>query len=144
MFILLIPLIFGVLGAAIASGKNRNALGWGLLCFLLPLLGLLILVFQRSLPSRTQELASVVAAVASAQGTHQAVPSVTYAATSADAEKWAALAKYDDDVQAAVAQLQPYGNAALDKLRSTYLALNDKAKLPAIVADLQAEFANRR
>src|SRR5690242_9988034 len=30
----------------------------------------------------------------------------------ADAEKWAALAKYDDDVRAAVAQLQPYGATA--------------------------------
>lgn len=63
------------------------------------------------------------------------------AASNADAEKWAALAKYDDDVRAAVAQLQPYGTAALDKLRSTYIALNDKSKLPAIVADIQAEFA---
>lgn len=59
----------------------------------------------------------------------------------ADAEKWAALAKYDDDISAAVAQLQPHGAAAVDKLRSIYLALNDKTKLPSIVADIQAEFA---
>lgn len=62
-------------------------------------------------------------------------------AANGDAEKWAALAKYDDDVRKAVEQLQPLGTAAITKLRTTYLALNDKTKLAAIVADIQAEFA---
>lgn len=54
------------------------------------------------------------------------------AATNADAEKWAALAKYDDEIREAIA-----------RLRTTYLALNDRAKLPAIGADIRSEFGGR-
>ncbi|MBB3963596.1 hypothetical protein [Rhizobium metallidurans] len=61
-------------------------------------------------------------------------------ANNAEAERWAALAKYDDDVRGAVEALEPLGSAAIDKLSATYLALNDKTKLPRIVADIQAEF----
>lgn len=63
-------------------------------------------------------------------------------ASNGDAEKWSALAKYDDDIRKAVEQLRPLGADAIDTLRTTYLALNDKTKLPAIVADIQAEFGN--
>ena len=61
MTLLIVPLVLGVLGAAMASGKNRNALGWGLLCFLLPVLGLLILLFTPRLPSQAGQIAKAVA-----------------------------------------------------------------------------------
>lgn len=57
-----------------------------------------------------------------------------------DDEKWAALTKYDDEIRAAVEQLKPFGPGAIGKLRSAYLALNDKTKLPAIVRDIQESF----
>jgi hypothetical protein len=57
-----------------------------------------------------------------------------------DDEKWAALTKYDDEIRAAVEELQPLGPVAIRKLRSAYLALNDKTKLPAIVRDIQESF----
>lgn len=75
------------------------------------------------------------------QQQRQAAPAP--AANNGDAEKWAALAKYDDDVRKAVEQLQPLGAAAVNKLRTTYLALNDKTKLAAIVADVQSEFTKQ-
>ncbi|WP_454700900.1 hypothetical protein [Agrobacterium burrii] len=65
-------------------------------------------------------------------------------ATNADTDRWAALARYDDEIRAAVEQVRPYGSNALDRLRTTYLALNDKAKLPTIIADIQQEFGPTR
>lgn len=44
MLILIIALIFGVVGAVIASGRGRNAFGWFILCFLFPLIGLILLL----------------------------------------------------------------------------------------------------
>lgn len=40
---LVVPIVCGILGAAIASAKGRTALGWGLCCFLFPILLLVIL-----------------------------------------------------------------------------------------------------
>ncbi|MDR6100567.1 hypothetical protein QE369_000745 [Agrobacterium larrymoorei] len=71
-------------------------------------------------------------------------PSGNAAASSAEAERWAALAKYDEDIRQAVTQVQPLGSAAIDRLRTTYLALNDKSKLPVIVADIETDFRNVR
>ncbi|WP_439530807.1 hypothetical protein [Pannonibacter sp.] len=59
---------------------------------------------------------------------------------SADFERWNALVCYDDDISRAVQQLEPYGAAAIEKLRVVYSALNDKSKLDKIVSDIQAEF----
>lgn len=57
MLVIVMMIIFGVLGAAIASGKNRNVLGWGLLCALFPLIALLILLCMPKLTDERFELA---------------------------------------------------------------------------------------
>ncbi len=57
MVIIVVIIVFGILGAAIASGKNRNALGWGLLCALFPLIGLIVLLFMSKLEDEKFELA---------------------------------------------------------------------------------------
>jgi hypothetical protein len=51
MFILVFLLVFGVIGGIWASAKRRNPIGWGLLCAFLPLIGLVILAFQKPLPA---------------------------------------------------------------------------------------------
>ncbi|WP_439530808.1 hypothetical protein [Pannonibacter sp.] len=74
-----------------------------------------------------------------------AIPSSAFAnnSSSADLDKWNALVRYDDDISRAAAQLEPYGTAAVDKLRVVYSALNDKSKLDKIVSDIRKEFDPR-
>lgn len=42
-------IVFGLIGAAIASSKKRNVFGWAILCAILPLIGIIILVFMPTL-----------------------------------------------------------------------------------------------
>ncbi|MBT9289586.1 zinc ribbon domain-containing protein [Prosthecodimorpha staleyi] len=49
MPILIFAIIFGILGAGIASGKGRNPLIWFVVCTLFPAIGLIILLFQSNL-----------------------------------------------------------------------------------------------
>lgn len=58
----------------------------------------------------------------------------------ADREKWNALIRYDDEISKAVEDLEPFGAAAIDRLRVVYSALNDKSKLDKIVADIKSDF----
>lgn len=57
-----------------------------------------------------------------------------------DDDKWNALVKYDDDIAAACKTLAPYGDSAIQELRTVYLSLNDKSKLDVIVRDIEASF----
>ena len=44
MLVLFIGIIFGTICAVIASGKNRSAIGWFFIGFLLPLIGLIMVL----------------------------------------------------------------------------------------------------
>lgn len=55
MFIFVIMLVFGVAGGFWARSKNRNPFGWGLLCGAFPLIGLIVLAFQKPLPAIVQQ-----------------------------------------------------------------------------------------
>lgn len=136
--LLIIPLIFGVLGAIIASGKNRNALGWGLLCFLLPLIGLLILIFQKSLPSRDQQLAKAIAAANSTNGTAKVI-------TDASGDpKWKSLVALDADIAAAAEAARRLGSKYEALLAEVYLPLSDKQYLPAALEKVRSQAAADR
>lgn len=54
---------------------------------------------------------------------------------------WAALIRYDDEIKAAVDQLQDLGPKAQAKFREVYGVLNDKSKISRIVADIRSEFS---
>jgi hypothetical protein len=56
-------------------------------------------------------------------------------------EKWNALLKYDEDIQAAVKTLLPLGDRYIDALAADYLRINDKAYLNRMVTEIsnQAE-----
>jgi len=68
-------------------------------------------------------------------------PSAQSAVSDAEREKWNALIRYDDDISKAVESLEPYGAAAIDKLRVVYFALNDKTKLDQMVEDIKNDFS---
>lgn len=54
---------------------------------------------------------------------------------------WATLVRYDDDIKAAMDELSELGPTAQAKFREVYVVLNDKTKIPRIVADIKADFA---
>ena len=58
MLFLIIALIFGALGAVISGNKGRNQIIWFILCFLFPLISLIILALLPNLSER-QELAQL-------------------------------------------------------------------------------------
>lgn len=55
-----------------------------------------------------------------------------------DTAKWSALIKYDPEIAAAVAALQPFGQKWVNELAVAYLSLNEKSYLPAILKKLYA------
>lgn len=107
-------------GATVASRNNRNAAAWGIICFLFPLIGLII-VFAIGEAPKPPELAQ---------------PRPEY-----DWKKWQALVEYDPDIKAAAQSLEPHGQKYVDQLAEKYLALNDKAFLPQIREKLLAAAA---
>lgn len=98
----------------------------------------------RSYRSGTSLADQIVTAQSRVGSTPMPTPTPPNSAASVDLDKWNTLIRYDDDISHAVAQLEPYGAAAIDKLRVVYTALNDKSKLDKIVADIQAEFQARQ
>ncbi len=52
MIIVIIGLIFGGIGAAIANSKGRNPWGWFALCFLFSLIALIVLLFLPNLKKK--------------------------------------------------------------------------------------------
>ena len=56
-----------------------------------------------------------------------------------DRRKWEALAKYDQDISAAVEKVRPLGSKWEDELAETYFQLQNKAYLGSIVAKILEE-----
>lgn len=118
MILIVLWLLFAMLVGAFASGRGKSGLGFFLLSVLLsPLIGFIIALLAA--PET-----SAAAALPGANPDFRA--------------KWADLARYDADVSNAVDQLAPYGNEAVLRFRDVYSAVNDKAAIPAIVADIEA------
>jgi len=59
--------------------------------------------------------------------------------TSFDRDKWNALLEYDDLIAEIVRKLRPLGQKWIDELAASYLAINDKSYLPAIVQKIIAK-----
>lgn len=54
-------------------------------------------------------------------------------------ERWINLVKYDERIQSAIAQLQPYGDAAIDELKQAFHAIDDFTQLPNITKQIVQE-----
>lgn len=111
---LIVAAIFGVIGALAATSKGRDPLGWFLLCFFFPIIGLLLLLVLG--------LAGEVPGNAGRVGS--------------DAE-WNALVDYDEEIQAALKELEAFGKEGAEELRRAYMAIKDKSKLPGFVTAIR-------
>jgi hypothetical protein len=128
MIALIIPLLSCLIGAFWAASKNRNPFLWGVLCFLLPLIGQVLL----AVVGDDKPLDTKIAQAISAQ-------SETPASVSYDKKKWDALVEFDEDIRNAAETVRPYGQEFVDRLADRYLSLNDKSYLPNILTKLAAE-----
>lgn len=117
MILLIVAIVFGAIGAAVASGKGRNPFLWFIICALVPLIGLLILACLSN-----QKVAT------------EALPA---ARTDLD-ERWDNLAKFDPDIRAAVGRLEPFGLVAVSAFKVIYSDVQDKASIPSIVAEIES------
>jgi hypothetical protein len=62
VMILIIPVVLGLIGAFWAKSKNLSAGLWGILCFILPVIGLVILAFKKADLSPEEKLANAIRA----------------------------------------------------------------------------------
>ncbi len=118
--LIIVWLLFALVVGAFASSRGRSGLAFFLLSVLLsPIVGFIIALIVGSNTPPT--------AVAS-------LPNVNPDFRA----KWTNLARYDADISNAVDKLTPYGNEAVLRFRDIYETVNDKAAIPAIVADIEA------
>jgi hypothetical protein len=119
----------------------------GLPLLFVPIIGIpviiigIIIILSSIGKGNAKKTGEVVAAAMAEQLSRQNNSSAPYGA---DREKWNALIRYDEDVSAAVEKLEPYGPAAIEKLRVVYGALNDKSKLERMVSDIEREFSAQK
>lgn len=130
IFLLFIALVLGYLGSQMAKKRGRDPVGWFILCFFFPLIGLVILAAvgdalkpQERPQYRERDDGPRYLPEASAPAQKPAF----------DKAKWDALAEFDPDVRAAVEKLGPYGSAAVKRFSVAYMALQDKAMIGSIV-----------
>ena len=96
-------------------GCHRDAALWGLICFFLPLLGILILLI--------------------AGDADDGEGGSGYRNTNGNMWiRWQALIDVDPDIRAAAGRVRSFGPQYEEQLAEKYLALNDKSALPALVA----------
>jgi hypothetical protein len=115
MIFIIIPIVFGLIGAAVASGKGRSPIAWFVICAVLPLVGLIILAYQSS---------------------ENGTPPAPFVRSDFD-ERWENMAKFDPEVRAAIGRLQPLGDLALDAFRIVFSDVRDKAAIPSIVGEIE-------
>lgn len=109
---------FAVIGAGMARRRHRDAALWGLICFFLPLLGIVILL---------------IAGFAHGEGRGEGGSG--YRNTNGNMWiRWQALIDVDPDNRAAAGRVRSFGPQYEEQLAEKYLALNDKSALPALVA----------
>lgn len=119
MFIvLLVAVVSALIGGSMASNRNKNPIVWGLICFLFPLIGLIILA---------------------ASGTDPAVGPVLSLPRGVDYNRWNTLKEVDPDIAAAASEAQKIGPMAEHRLAEKFLTLNDKSYLPTLLQNLQKE-----
>lgn len=108
-------LLFPIIGARMARRRHRDAALWALICFFLPLVGILMLAIAGD--AHNERGAS---AGNSDNGHNRWI-------------RWQALIDVDPDIRAAATRVRAFGSQYEEQLAEKYLALNDKKFLPALV-----------
>jgi hypothetical protein len=147
--------VSGVLGAVIAGFRGKHAFLWFLICFALPVLGIVIV----SLRPASAHAADDVTPMSQPQRLpmHEQLPQKlvmerpSAAAQSLQAlpvpsidERWSMLIEYDPVLRDAAEQLEPFGPECLAKLRQAYFILQDRSLVPSIVARIQEKHEARQ
>ena len=141
-------LFFAWWGTVAARSRGRSAILWGLVCALTFFIGIAIVY---SLGGPRRQLA-VVGEEAEPFGAATDLPlehephtlmqtqPLLLTGESPDDQRWRYLCEYHPAVGEVLARVEPMGEAALQELKSAYLALDDAALLPAILTRLQERF----
>lgn len=98
----------------LALQKGRNERIWPAICFVFPAALIALLVIK---------------------------PRRRAGDTQAFRERWASLTSYDPEIKAAIERLNALGPAAVEEFRLAYAAVQSREAVPAIVADLEARWA---
>ena len=130
-------------GVMLAEAKGRSRLLWGFLGLLFNVVAILILGFLPRLVRVQQAPAEVADSVPPPPGTLKPVGFGELPKPHPD-QVWAMLTDYDPAVRAAVMELKPYGDDAINRLRDAHLTLRDPSLLPDIVARIRANGGQRR
>lgn len=130
----LIPVVSGLIGAFWAQSKNKNWLLWGLLCLVFPIVGLVFLAFAKADVSQSKSVG------AQPNSGDPVLVAPEHSASDYDERKWAALVEYDPEIRRFADEVTQMGPSYERELASSYLALNDKSYLPAIVEKLKSRF----
>lgn len=109
-------IMFPIIGAGMARRRHRDAALWALICFFLPLVGILMLAIAGDAHDERGE--------ASAGRKNSNEKWI----------RWQALIDVDPDIRAAASRVRAFGSHYEEQLAEKYLALNDKKFLPTLVA----------
>lgn len=153
MPILVLAAISGLIGAFWAQSKNKNALLWGVLCALFPVVGLLFLAMSSREESPEEKMTkSLIKAgvinpdIASRSSNNHILAAPIYGGRDAsnlpniqnekfaykyDVAKWKSLVELDEEISDAAARARKMGEQYEDLLAEKYLPLNDKKYLLA-------------
>lgn len=112
--LILISLVSAVIGAMMAGNRNRNPLTWAIICFLIPLIGIVIL-----------------AAIETTEG-----PGLK----ADDRKRWETLIEVDKDIAAAAAKARAVDPECERVLAEKYLVLNEKKYLSSLLKSTLKQF----
>lgn len=110
-----------LIGAGMASGRNRRPAVWFFICFLSGIFGVIALAFMGDAPAEASPASSAVAL---------------------DLRRWHALVDVDPEIAAAAAEVRQHGTYYENVLAEKYLVLNEKVYLPTLVAKVKEMAAN--
>lgn len=145
-------LLFGVWGYLAARSRGRTPIVWALVCAFTFFIGIAIVYSlgdpmqqergQRAYEQDAGDGDDEIAHQSSTQlpAVQSAAPLVIETGESADDRRWRYLCEYHPRISEAVRRIEPLGLAALDELKSAYLALNDVTLLPGILRRLDERF----
>lgn len=102
--------LFGFIGSRMAASRQRNVAVWAVICFLFPLIGLIVLlVIGQAAPDTNPKTSK---------------------------GKWNTLLEVDADIRQAAETARARGPAYEAMLSQKYLQLNDKSYLPGILTSV--------
>lgn len=137
----IIGVLFAFIGASMARSRGRDTAIWAFICFLFPLIGVLVLAIAGD--ARTiRDYSSIPSSLQPVQNPFPlptTVNNLVKNAASYDEKKWETLVEYDADISAAFNRISPYGKNYVDQLARDFMAIGDKSYLTSIADKIEAK-----